>query len=115
VYLTVAKIVSPLTDTDNPLVRTTYYSYNAALRGVGTIFRYDSPDSEPREGAPEHHWHHHVHRYDVLAGDMDGWVEIIYDEDEVPTLGEVIYEAVDWFYANADAALKAIVRDQPGK
>lgn len=73
------------------LVQTVFYSYNVALEGVGNVFRYDSPHEDHR---PEHH----VHRYDVLDGDHDGRVEMIPDESQRPTLGEVIQEAADWYY-----------------
>lgn len=65
------------------------YTYNVTLRGVGNIFRYDGPH-------PSHQSFHHVHRYDVLG---DGGQEVSrLEEDETPTLGEVIDEAENWYY-----------------
>jgi hypothetical protein len=46
-------------------VQTMEYSYTAAIRQVGNVFRYDSPHDD--------HWPwHHVHRFDVLNGDDEG-------------------------------------------
>lgn len=81
------------------LVRTVAYSYNAAVQGLGNILRYDSPH-------PDHNREHHVHRYDVLNGDRAGTVDFIYDEDDVPTLGEVLTEVESWFYQNSEALLR---------
>jgi hypothetical protein len=80
---------------DDPLVQTIFYSYNVALAGRGTIFRYDSPHQNHRR-------FHHVHRYDVLSDDTEGTVERV-PEDDWPTLGEVILEAQDWYYEHYDA------------
>ena len=72
------------------MVQTVAYSYNAALNGRGVILRYDSPHV--------HHNHlHHVHRYDVLKGDSTGRLEPV-DQDEWPTLGEVVEELRVWYY-----------------
>lgn len=83
-------------DADDPLVQTVEYRYNVTLRGVGVVFRYDSP----HQG---HNQDNHVHRYDVLSGDRDGKVDFLFHEDEVPTLGEVVDEAADWYYSNIEA------------
>ena len=43
-----------LEGSDDPVVQTRMYSYNASIRGLGTLFRYDSPPSLPtyvRHGA----------------------------------------------------------------
>lgn len=79
----------------NPLVQTTTYRYQVTLGGVGTVFRYDSPHPHRDE--------HHVHRHDVLNGDRGGSIDYIYNEDDIPTLGEVIGEVRDWYYANFEA------------
>lgn len=63
-----ARIVSDA-EGDDPVVETAWYSYNVSLRGVGNIVRYDSPFFPDLQG---HHATHHVHRYDVLAGDVEG-------------------------------------------
>ena len=76
------------------LVQTIEYSYNATITGLGNILRYDSPHDS-------HRLHHHVHHYDVLAGDRDGTVEDTSDTDW-PTLGEVLEELRDWYYTNFD-------------
>jgi hypothetical protein len=75
-------------------VQTETYSYNASLRGVGNVFRYDSPHP--------HYPKHHVHRYDVLNRDTKGSVKAIEDEEDRPTLGDVIDELRDWYYDNYD-------------
>jgi hypothetical protein len=54
-------------DGANALVENVGYSYNVLLRGIGNIFRYDSPH-------PDHNRGHHVHRFDVLQGDREGEV-----------------------------------------
>jgi hypothetical protein len=76
-------------------VQTEEYSYNAAIPGLGTILRYDSPH------AAEHRPFHHVHRYDVLAWDRHGQVEVV-AEDAWPTLGEVLEELREWYHANLE-------------
>jgi len=80
-----------------PLVRTVSYSYNVSVAGVGVVFRYDSP--HPFDG-PDYHGDHHKHVYDVLGGDREGRVEIVPNEEAIPTLSEVIDEAREWYYAN---------------
>jgi hypothetical protein len=49
------------------------YSHSAVLHNRGNILRYDSPDVELRAGAPEHHRHHHLHRFDVLGTGEEIW------------------------------------------
>jgi hypothetical protein len=78
------------------LVHTRDYTYNAILDGVGTILRYDSPHQT-------HNKYHHVHRHDVLYGDREGRVDEVREEDDRPTLGEMIAEVRDWYYANIEA------------
>jgi hypothetical protein len=75
-------------------VQTETYSYNASLRGIGNVFRYDSPHP--------HYPKHHVHRYDALTRDTRGYVEDIEDEENRPTLGDVLDELRDWYYDNHD-------------
>jgi hypothetical protein len=74
------------------LVRTLIYSYNASVRGRGTIFRYDN-----NHGRAGHADWHHVHRCDWRSSDDDGTVAWI-GEDRWPTLGEVVRELMDWYY-----------------
>ena len=80
------------------LVQTTAYSYNALLPSRGNIFRYDSPH-------PTHNKEHHVHRYDVLNGGAQFPIEWLTQEEQRPTLGEVIDELAGWYYTNYDALL----------
>lgn len=93
IYVDVWKVLEVVEGTGpGALVQTVEYSYNAAIRGLGSLLRYDSPH-------PGHRPHHHVHRYSVLAGDKDGTIEDISDTDW-PTLGEVLTELRDWYYGN---------------
>ncbi len=92
VTIDVRKVLSILErDGANSLVQTVHYSYNVSLEGFGNLFRYDSPHAT-------HNRHHHVHRYQVPESDKDGSVEFIHDDEQIPTLGEVIGEAMDWYY-----------------
>jgi hypothetical protein len=86
------------------IVQTVDYSYCAVLSGVGNVFRYCAPHGAD-DGVP-HHPHHHVHRFDVFAGDERGTVTLIDEEKDRPTLGEVIDELRGWCADNA-AALSA--------
>jgi hypothetical protein len=72
-------------------VQTQSYSYHAKLSGHGNILRYDSPHP--------HRPIHHAHRYDVFTGKED-----IHETSPTdwPTLGEVIEELGDWYFANYD-------------
>lgn len=91
-----ARVVSDA-EGDDPVVETAWYSYNVSLRGVGNIVRYDSPFLPDSGG---HHASHHVHRYNVLAGDMEGRIQELEAEHHVPHLGEVIREARDWYFGH---------------
>lgn len=70
-------------------VKTVEYSYNVSVAGRGNVFRYDS--------AHNHRQHHHVHRFDA-RGDLVS-LHDIHDENEVPTLGDVIAEARELYYS----------------
>lgn len=74
-----------------PTVQTIDYHYNARLKGVGNILRYDSPHFD-------HNGYHHVHRFDVFNGDNTGTLT----ECEWPTLGRVLEELEQWYYDNQD-------------
>jgi hypothetical protein len=69
-------------------VKTANYSYNVSVSGNGNMFRYDS--------AHNHRTQHHVHRYN-RKGELA--VEDILDENDVPTLGDVIAEARDLYWS----------------
>ncbi len=81
-------------DDRNPDVQSVSYSYNVALVRQGNIFRYDSPHAT-------HNQEHHVHRYDVWSS-QEIALDLLPNEDERPTLGEVIQEAEAWYYDNYD-------------
>lgn len=82
-----------------PFVQTRIYTYNVHIPGVGSIVRHDGPD--------EHRDYHHVHRFDLFAGDREGTLEAV-EWDDVPTLAEVIRAAYDWCARNR-ARLDAII------
>lgn len=86
----------------NARVQTHSYTYNAVIGKLGNIVRYDSPH-------PTHNQEHHVHRYDPLAGDSDGRIEFLFDEERRPTLGEVIAEVAEWYYDNVDEITRRMV------
>jgi hypothetical protein len=91
VYIRVWKQLSIMAgDGADATVQTTAYSYNAVLKEVGTIFRYNSPHED-------HNQEHHVHRFDVLGGSGTEQIDFIYDEEQRPTLREVIDEAYEWY------------------
>jgi hypothetical protein len=92
--ITVSKLLE-IVDGDGPnaRVQTVAYSYNAHWRGRSVVFRYDSPHYD-------HNPFHHVHRPDVFGkGSQDEVIEEV-DSENWPTLGEVIAELRDWYYAN---------------
>jgi len=82
-------------DVNSP-VQTVEYNYHAVLSGRGNILRYESPDDAHRP-------HHHVHRYDLFATPRTETVEELYDEEERPTLGQVIKELRAWYYAHLES------------
>ena len=95
-YIVVTKALEILDgDGSSAFVQTFEYTYNAALRGVGNVFRYDSAHAD-------HNQEHHVHRYDVLNGDMSGKVDL-HGPDGWPTLGDVIEELRGWAADNSEA------------
>ncbi len=57
----------------------------------------------------EHHKSHHVHRYDVLHGDIKGAMELIHDEDKVPLLADVIDEAEEWYFGHIEELPDALL------
>lgn len=68
---------------------------------------YNSPHVRPGFVDPvEHHNYHHKHVYDVFKGDKHGTVKLIHDEDDVPTLAEVIEELEEWYYLHLDDLAK---------
>ena len=96
IRLEVEKLLDVLSgDGATAMVQTFAYSYHACLEGGrGNIVRYDSAH-------PDHNQDHHVHRYDVFAGDVEGSVEML-GHDGWPTLGDVLHELRDWYYEHSD-------------
>ncbi len=113
-YITVTKVLRILSG-DGPTseVQTEAYSYNAVLGGVDNVFRYDSPhiSQQDQQGheRPDHHQIHHKHTYDVL-GDKSQLPIAEVSAADWPTLGEVIEELADWYYANFEAVEAARAR-----
>jgi hypothetical protein len=92
IYLRVTKDLRVISGRgEMALVQTEWYSYNVALEGEGNILRHDSP---------------HPHR----SEDRKGIVTVIRTGAH-PTLGQVIGEARDWFYANVDEIMRRRVGD----
>lgn len=82
------------------LVQTRAYSYNVLISGVGNVFRYCSPhENDP---GPVHHDHHHRHQYDPFGSDPKSNEATPRYDGDWPLLGEVIREAVDWYWENKD-------------
>ena len=99
IRLDVSREISILTNEGaDSLVQTVAYSYNAYLVGVGNILRYDSPHAT-------HNIEHHVHRYEVLNGGKQRPITFLPDEEQRPTLGEVLDELAEWYYSNYNALL----------
>jgi hypothetical protein len=77
----------------NAWVQTRWFRYQAWVRGVHSILRYDAPH--------EHRPHAHKHLYDTFGTGRELKVIELVDEDRVPTLGQVIRELQQWHQANA--------------
>lgn len=106
IYITVKKLIQVVEgDGPNALVQTTDYGYNAVLRGVGNILRYDSPHET-------HNREHHVHRFDPVGKELPESPFFLPDEEDRPTLGEFIAEVEAWYYENADESLRLKLRDR---
>lgn len=74
-------------------VQTRMYRYNAWLRGTHNILRYDSPHA--------HRQFHHKHLYDTFRTGRELDLLRIDDEDEIPTMADVLRELRSWCQAHA--------------
>mgnify|MGYP001556413806 CR=1 FL=1 len=102
IYIVVRKRIRILSgEGRSAIVARESYNYNVVIGKVGNLMRYDGPCSHRPE--------HHVHRYDVLAGDAVGTIAYLREDDEQPTLGDVIAETEAWYYSNLDAVLSATI------
>ena len=100
IYLTVNETLKVVDGEGmNATVHPVRYSYNAVIGKLGPLLRYDS-------GHGTHHKGHHKHEYDVLAGDTEGMVILLANEEARPTLGEVIDEVEAWYYDHFDEVLR---------
>jgi hypothetical protein len=75
------------------LVQTRRFRYHAWVRGVHNILRYES--------AHPHRRHAHKHLYDTFGDGRETEVIDLVEEDDIPTLGEVIRELQLWHQENA--------------
>ena len=80
----------------SPLVQTSQYSYNVWLQGGYNLLRYDNSHVHP--GHPDKH---HKHEFDWRTGAELSHSPICIGAAAWPTLGEVLHETRDWYYANA--------------
>lgn len=94
--MTVDKSFSTFIEGGQQYIQTDSYSYKLSRNGVGLIFRYDSPDADINDDAPEHHKHHHKHIFDPEDNEVD--IQLIQDGNW-PTLGQAIREAEDHIQA----------------
>ena len=74
-------------------VQTTRFRYQAWVRGVHNVLRYES--------AHEHRPHVHKHVYNTFGDGRELEVLELEDEEDIPTLGEVIRELQLWHAENA--------------
>jgi hypothetical protein len=74
-------------------VQTRWFRYQAWVRGVHNILRYDA--------AHAHRPHAHKHVYDTFGTGRELEVIELPDEKLIPTLGEVIRELQVWHHTNA--------------
>ena len=92
---------------DHARVGLIWYSYNVSVGRGGTVFRYDSPDTDVGRNAAPHHSFHHRHRFDAFGT----WNEIApprqVQERDVPTLRQVLREAEQWYWDNQERLSKA--------
>lgn len=101
IYIDVEKRLAILGgDGAGAIIQTVDYSYNAYVRNIGNIVRYDSP----HDG---HNEQHHCHRFDTFANKEIRPPTFLPNEDDWPTLGEVIGEVERWYYDNIDRLLAA--------
>jgi hypothetical protein len=74
-------------------VQTRRFRYQAWVRGVHNILRYES--------AHEHRAHSHKHVYDIFGTGLESDVIDLIREEDIPTLAEVIRELQAWHEQNA--------------
>ncbi len=77
----------------NARVQTRRFRYHAWVRGAHNILRYES--------AHDHRPHAHKHEYNTFGDGREMAVVDIADENQIPTLGEVIRELQVWHQENA--------------
>lgn len=75
-------------------VQTRRFRYHAWLPGARNILRYESPH--------EHRPTPHKHEYDTFGDGRETQVLDLHEEDQVPTLGEVLRELQGWHQQHVD-------------
>ena len=60
-----------------------------------------------------HNGRHHVHRVDPPGVELDTSPFFIDEEEDRPTLGEVVREVENWYYDHAEQLLPRVIGDQP--
>ncbi len=92
IYINVRKLLAARPRRDVTYVETVDYRYHVGVRNIGNVLRYDSPH--------EHRPYHHCHRFDWTADPpRESGIEEV-SAEEWPTLGEVIVESREWYYAH---------------
>ena len=77
----------------NAWVQTRMFRYHAWVRGEHNILRYES--------AHEHRPHVHKHAYNTFGDGREAEVVDLHEEDNIPTLGEVVRELQAWYQEHA--------------
>lgn len=116
ILVTVYKSLAILSDSvENPLVQTIEYSYNASVQGYGNILRYDNQDDFFSTSRPDHFDEHHKHEFDWFTGKQNAESPSWVGEEDWPTLGDVLWELHDWYYANSSYLTSPLKYAQLGK
>ena len=77
----------------NAQVQARMFRYHAWVRGVRNILRYESTH--------EHRPHPHMHVYNTFGDGREAEVVDLLEEDDIPTLGEVLRELQAWHHEHA--------------
>ena len=93
VAIDVEKVLSIDGEGEGAIVQTISYTYHAQIKGLGNLLRYCGPHKD-------HNCFHHKHSFNLLTGDVVGTLDSI-DEENRPTLAEVIEEACNWYFEHA--------------
>lgn len=92
------KLIEILDESDDPLIQTVQYSYNASIRGGHNILRVDNQHAHPG-----HRDSHHKHVFDITTGDQVAGSPFWLGSGHWPTLGEFVDEVATWYWSNREA------------